>query len=395
MAQHARDKTAMQRDAAFLREVADFDKRITDYLSTAGFEDIHENEIGIISALARGADPQVIAELTVQMVIPEQALGPIADGLVLKSYLRFLKNPDAPGRKAFALTERGAQVYEMIRMVVGIKRWADFPFRQGDVVIATVPKSGTTWMQMICALLVFQTPSLPAPLQELSPWMEQAIRDEAYSQLADQGHRRFIKTHLLPGEIPVDARATYIVVARHPLDLAISLHHQVAPGRERADGGAGTRSPRRPILPPREVLLRFINLDSGRRTGLEFVTLRTVLRQLSCAWEHRDAPNVVFVHYEDLLEDLEGQMRRLAGHLGITMPEVTWPALVRAATFKQMRAAADRLQPLPSMKDQPEQFFRSGQSGTWRELLTGTDLNHYHERAARLAPPDLLAWLHR
>lgn len=27
-------------------------------------------------------------------------------------------------------------------------------------------------MQMICALLVFQTPDLPAPLAELSPWME-------------------------------------------------------------------------------------------------------------------------------------------------------------------------------------------------------------------------------
>jgi aryl sulfotransferase len=384
----------MRRDAAFLREVADSDKRITDYLSIAGFEDIHEDEIGIISALARGVDPQVIADLTVQMVIPDQALGPIADGLASKGYLRFLNNPDVPRRKGLVLTGRGTHVYELIRIVVGIKRWADFSFRQGDVVIATVPKSGTTWMQMICALLVFQTPELPAPLQELSPYMEQAIRDEAYSQLADQGHRRFIKTHLLPGEIPVDARATYIVVARHPLDLAISIYHRTTHGRGRTDGGAGARSSRRPIRSPREALLHFTNRDSGGR-GLEFATLRSVLQQLSCAWEHRDAPNVVFVHYEDLLGDLAGQMRSLAGYLGITMPEVTWPALVRAATFEQMRAAADRLQPDPSLRDQPELFFRSGQSGTWRELLTEADLNRYHERAAELAPPDLLAWLHR
>ena len=43
-------------------------------------------------------------------------------------------------------------------------RWLEFEFRAGDIVISTRSKSGTTWMQMICALLVFQTPDLPAPL---------------------------------------------------------------------------------------------------------------------------------------------------------------------------------------------------------------------------------------
>ena len=33
-------------------------------------------------------------------------------------------------------------------------RWIGFPFRAGDIVISTRSKSGTTWMQMICALLV-------------------------------------------------------------------------------------------------------------------------------------------------------------------------------------------------------------------------------------------------
>ena len=36
-------------------------------------------------------------------------------------------------------------------------RWSGFPFRDGDIVISTRSKSGTTWMQMICALLIFQT----------------------------------------------------------------------------------------------------------------------------------------------------------------------------------------------------------------------------------------------
>ena len=48
-------------------------------------------------------------------------------------------------------------------------RWTGFPFRDGDIVISTRSKTGTTWVQMICALLVFQTPELPEPVARLSP----------------------------------------------------------------------------------------------------------------------------------------------------------------------------------------------------------------------------------
>ena len=47
-------------------------------------------------------------------------------------------------------------------------RWAGFAYRDGDVVISTRSKSGTTWVQMICALLVLQTPDLYAPLDRIS-----------------------------------------------------------------------------------------------------------------------------------------------------------------------------------------------------------------------------------
>ena len=51
-------------------------------------------------------------------------------------------------------------------------RWLDFEHRPGDIVISTRSKCGTTWMQMICALLVFGSPRLPVPLSELSPWLD-------------------------------------------------------------------------------------------------------------------------------------------------------------------------------------------------------------------------------
>src|SRR5215471_16038758 len=76
-------------------------------------------------------------------------------------------------------------------------RWLGFPFRDGDIVISTPSKTGTTWVQMICALLIFGEPQLPAPLGPLSPWLDHRVtpREEVYALLAAQQHRRFIKTH--------------------------------------------------------------------------------------------------------------------------------------------------------------------------------------------------------
>jgi hypothetical protein len=105
---------------------------------------------------------------------------------------------------------------------------------------------------------------------------------------------------------------------------------------------------------------------------------------------------VILVHYDDLSSDLDGQMRRLAGLLGIEVAEETWPDLVRAATFEQMRARARAQVPDTSgiLKD-PAAFFRRGCGGAGHEELESAELARYYARAEQLAPPDLLAWLHR
>jgi aryl sulfotransferase len=76
-------------------------------------------------------------------------------------------------------------------------------------------RSGTTWMQAICALLIFQTPDLPAPLSQLSPWLDWLSLDhsEVLAAPAAQEHRRFIKTHTPLDGLPLDPQVTYIVAA--------------------------------------------------------------------------------------------------------------------------------------------------------------------------------------
>ena len=82
---------------------------------------------------------------------------------------------------------------------------------------------------MICALLVFQTPDLPAPLARdlaVARLARNAARARCTRSSPRRTHRRFVKTHTPLDGIPLDPRATYIVVARHPLDMAVSLYHQ-------------------------------------------------------------------------------------------------------------------------------------------------------------------------
>lgn len=276
-------------------------------------------------------------------------------------------------------------------------RWTGFPFRDGDIVISTRSKSGTTWMQMICALLVLGTPELPAPLTVLSPWLDWLGEPQAavYDRLAAQPHRRFIKTHTPLDGVPLDPRAHYVVVARHPLDMAVSLYHQSAnldrariaelTGRPAPAGPPGERPP------VREWLLSWVDREADPRVELD--SLPGVLMHLNDAWARRHEPNVELVHYDDLLVDLGGEMRRLADRWKLPSPG---SELVEAATFGRMRERADRLAPdtLGVLRDR-QAFFRRGGSGQGRDLLDEAGLARYQQRVVALAPPDLLSWLHR
>jgi hypothetical protein len=280
-------------------------------------------------------------------------------------------------------------------------RWRGFPFRDGDIVISTRSKSGTTWMQMICALLVFGTPELPAPLPSLSPWVDHCIEPVAdvFTRLEAQRHRRFVKTHTPLDGVPLDRRATYVVVARHPLDMAVSLYHQ-GDNIDRQRMAELTGTPPRPVSPRPSEHDWLVRWTTTRCTPLEQPdSLVGVLHHVTDAWRRRDRPDgpqVLLVHYADLLEDLPGQMRRIAERLGIEVPEPRWPSLVRAARFEAMRDRGEELVPnaLGVLKD-PSRFFRRGSSGAGREVLAAEELAAYEDRVRGLAPPEVVAWLHR
>ncbi len=187
------------------------------------------------------------------------------------------------------------------------------------------------------------------------------------------------------------------MVARHPLDLAVSLYHQ-GDNLDRRRLAELTGVPVRPARPRPSAHDWLVSWTQQETTAQEQPdSLVGVLHHLGDAWTRRaSGADVVLVHYADLSADLPGEMRRLAERLGIEVSPERLRGLAEAATFAAMRLRSAELSPnaLGVLKDSAA-FFRSGRSGAGSELLTAPELAAYEERVARLAPPDLVTWLHR
>lgn len=286
-------------------------------------------------------------------------------------------------------------------------RWEGFAFRDDDIVISTPAKCGTTWMQMLCAELIFGTTDLPAPLATLSPWLDMQTRpiEEVRADLDAQSHRRFIKTHTPLDGLPWDPRVTYLHVTRDPRDVALSWDNHLA--NTDMDRMIGTRLEAvgaddldelgldlsAPPEQPEDPGERFWAWMAEPVDSISVGGLGRLARHITTFWGARHEPNVHLFHYADLQVDLAGEMARLSEVLGVEPPT---DEMVEAATFSQMKCRADRLVPnadTPFWHDN-SQFFDRARSGAWRDLLDDAVLERYHAAVAEVLPADALDWVH-
>jgi len=278
--------------------------------------------------------------------------------------------------------------------------WAGFRFRAGDVVISTPPKCGTTWTQMLCALLIFDTADLPRPLTEISPWLDATTYDTAaiLADLESRQHRRFVKTHTPLDGLPFEAGVTYLCVGRDPRDAMLSFEHATANIHPDAipPGGLDPQAGPPPSEDPLDRFREWADAEATPESASFGVSLANLVHHVRTFWERRDAPQVALFHYADLKADLPGQLARLATTLSIDTTPQRLEQLAAAATFERMRNRADELAPGvdANLWRSNRDFFRSGTSGQWRHLLDPAAVDRYHRRVAELAPPDLAEWLH-
>jgi hypothetical protein len=274
-------------------------------------------------------------------------------------------------------------------------RWERFTFRRGDVVISTPAKCGTTWMQTIVGMLLLGRTDLGAPMGMLSPWLDMLTRseDEVFALLDAQEHRRFIKTHTPLDGVPLIDTVTYVIVVRHPMDVAMSdLDHTENMREERAvelRTAVAGEAPRRTTEPPEEpaAFLRWFIDNDESPTGSGPNGLDDYCQQVRTYWDARDRPNVHLFHYADLWADRDAEMRRVAAALALPVDEDRWPAFVDAAGLTSMRARATDTAPDAHMGmwQSPEKFFRVGGTRDWATLLGPDGVAHFEERLRALA----------
>ena len=292
-------------------------------------------------------------------------------------------------------------------------RWEGFAFRPDDIVISTPAKCGTTWMQMISALLVFQTTTSDKPL-DLDLAVARHADPRARLTSSPTSKRRRIagssRRTRRSTACRYDERVTYIAVGRDPRDVALSWDNHMAnmdfdamigaratavglddlaelfpdglperaDSRDRALLAVGRRSPsRRPTTSSRSPPCCITSRRSGRARSAERGALP--LRRAEGRPRRPDAP-----------------ARRAARH------RRSRGTLARTRRRRDVRArcarGADRDRARHDPRDlagQPAVLPPRRQRPVARRCSTTTGCVGTAARFAELAEPDLAAWVHR
>jgi len=283
------------------------------------------------------------------------------------------------------------------------RRWDGFRPRQGDIVVATYPKCGTTWMQRIVDLLLHQSPA-PRQFNDAAPWLDAtffAPVEQDLATLEALTGRRQMKSHMPLDSLPVYEGVKVVHVVRDGRDACISMHNHMlgfvphmrelivqAAASDGMDAGPGRiETPE----DPRAFFLGWMAAAEAEPPGpdLPFFAFE------ESYWRRRTEPWLLFVHYNDLKADLVGEMRRISEFLEIDTPETVLPTLAEAARFETMKRQGDEM--LPKLRlafDRgADRFINAGTNGRWKAFLTEADIARYEALAEHKLGPALRAYV--
>ena len=187
---------------------------------------------------------------------------------------------------------------------------------------------------------------------------------------------RAFKSHVpydfVPGGLPHTTPAKYIYVMRNPKDVCVSYwHHQ------------NVRS--------KVTSINHLNFDEyvsnffsdGIRWGSWF-------NHVLGWWKHKDAPNILFMKYEDLNHDPHTSVHTVAEFVGIEgVTEELVQEVVCKSSFLSMKSDKT-CQSGPGQIFSKGEFFRKGQVGDWKEHFSADQNRRFDAKCAeRLRDSDL------
>jgi aryl sulfotransferase len=269
-------------------------------------------------------------------------------------------------------------------------RWEGFEPRPGDIFVCTPAKCGTTWTQMIVANLLWPDGNFPGPIVNgICPWIEAKFMpaDAMHEMLRTQTHRRAMKSHTPADGIPWFDDAKYITVARDGRDAFMSWCNHVS--RMKMTEMLNEQA-------AREGIAEMKTFDGVDYKGYfhEWLEDNNFFDVVASYWDRRNQSNLLFVHFNDLKADLEGEMRRIASFLDLELDTSQWPAAVERCTFEGMRGADKKVGDFDrAFEGGIEGFIFKGTNGRWRDVLDEDDLSAYRRKVAEVLPEDAARWV--
>jgi hypothetical protein len=191
-------------------------------------------------------------------------------------------------------------------------------FRPGpkDILIATYPKCGTTWLQQIVHGLRTRGSMDFDEITAVVPWIELAFDVGIDLEAPQVAEPRAFKTHLAWNEVPKGAR--YIYALRDPKDVLVSVYHFHEGWR----------------FEPGTIAIE----DFAKEFFMSRATGRRYWRHLSSWWEQRHRAEVLMLCYEDMKADLPTTIRRIARFIDCELDKDLLDIVVRQSSIDFMRA---------------------------------------------------------
>lgn len=236
---------------------------------------------------------------------------------------------DTMTRASLPLLRRGDELLDGLAAAVGdasrtvkfLRGRASFEPREDDIYVASYPRSGTTWTQVLVHLLVTGDRELGfRHIADVSPWWERSLawRADAVDSLAAQPGPRVFKTHLPHRWLPPGGR--YLYVWRNPEDVAVSYYHLY----RRYLGFEGSFA---------AFFERFLDGTLQYRSWFRHVA----------GWEaQRGAPGVLLVPYDDMRGAPEAWLRRIADFLAVPLTGARSAEILELTDFARMKAEHDK-----------------------------------------------------
>lgn len=280
-------------------------------------------------------------------------------------------------------------------------RWRHYTPRGDDIIISTSYKSGTTWMQHIVFELIFLDQEMPD--LSVSPWIDARFGgpiEEMMEMLEAQQHRRCIKTHLPLDALPFHPQIKYIVVARDPRDVFMSFCNHYSNYTDAfydrlndTSGLVGDPIPRC----PKDIheLWRIWIKQGWFEWESEGYPHSGNMYHTQAWWNFRHLKNILLVHFNDLLANLEGEIERIATYLEIEASTEAITTVAQAVTFSTLKKNVLKKYTggLSGFKGGANTFYYKGTNGRWQGVLSEKELAMCEAKMAEMLTPGCAQWL--